>query len=346
VSLGWTLFDFGARRASLDNAQALLAAALANQNAALQTSFQAVTKDYYAAQAASGAFMAAEEIARMSQDSLAAAKARVDHAVAPISDALQAETARDQAVINVSKMRGAMQAAIGALAADMDLRPDTPLSLPAVSRGIEPDAGFDHAVGELIEAVRNQYPAVVAAEAQLKAARAKVAQTKAEGRPNVGLVAKYSANNQPASLGLGIPEYPARGEDAYVGVQVSIPLFEGFGRTYQVRQAQADAEHQQDVVEEARQHAGLEVWNDFQTLQSSTEIAQGAAKLLAAAQQSFDAARGRYVEGVGNVLELLSAQTALANAKQQHIQALTDWRASRLRLAGSLGDLQVDGSFR
>lgn len=36
---------------------------------------------------------------------------------------------------------------------------------------------------------------------------------------------------------------------------------------------------------------------------------------------------------------LLNAQTALANMQQQRIQALADWRAVRLRLAGSLGRL-------
>ena len=35
-------------------------------------------------------------------------------------------------------------------------------------------------------------------------------------------------------------------------------------------------------------------------------------------------------------------QGALASAGQQRIQALTDWRAARLRLAGSLGRLDLD----
>lgn len=43
---------------------------------------------------------------------------------------------------------------------------------------------------------------------------------------------------------------------------------------------------------------------------------------------------------MSSVLEMLSAQAALVKARQQHIQALTDWLAARLQLAyadGSLG---------
>jgi outer membrane protein len=55
----------------------------------------------------------------------------------------------------------------------------------------------------------------------------------------------------------------------------------------------------------------------------------------------FAAAQHRYQAGVGNILELMGAQTALTNASQQHVQALADWRAARLRLAGSLWRLDT-----
>jgi outer membrane protein len=46
---------------------------------------------------------------------------------------------------------------------------------------------------------------------------------------------------------------------------------------------------------------------------------------------------------VGNILELLKAQSDLASAQQQRIQALTNWQTARLRLAASLGQLRMDG---
>ncbi|MBK3744201.1 TolC family protein, partial [Paraburkholderia aspalathi] len=49
----------------------------------------------------------------------------------------------------------------------------------------------------------------------------------------------------------------------------------------------------------------------------------------------------RYTAGVGNILELLNAQKSLSEAKQQRIQALTDWRAARLQLAAKMGRLDA-----
>ncbi|CAB3746095.1 TolC family protein [Paraburkholderia humisilvae] len=342
VSLTWTLYDFGARSAALANAVALLEGARATQDATLQTTFIDVTKDYYAAQAASGALTAARDVERMANDSLMAAQVRVEKGMAPISDALQAQTAHEQAEINVIKSEGTLQTALGTLANDMDLLPNSPIVLPAVDTGTQPDEAFSDSIDDLIELTRRTHPSVLAAQSKLDAAESKVAQTRAEGLPTFSLVSKYSRNNQPASLGLGITEFPATGREWYVGFQLSIPFFEGFGRIYQVRQAEAQVELQRETVNEARQQAALDVWTAYQALRTSMDTLKKDAALLDIAQRSFFVSQRRYKGGVGNILELLSAQTTLANAEQQRIQGLTDWRAARLHLAGSLGRLGFD----
>ncbi|WP_332451584.1 TolC family protein [Burkholderia ubonensis] len=59
------------------------------------------------------------------------------------------------------------------------------------------------------------------------------------GLPTVSFIGKYSRNNQPATLGLGQPPFPATGRDWYFGVQIQVPLFEGFSRVYRARVAHA-----------------------------------------------------------------------------------------------------------
>jgi outer membrane protein len=341
VSLNWTLYDFGARSAALDNANALLAAARATQDATLQVVFIQVSKDFYAAQGAAGALSTANDVERMANESQQAAQIRVDKGIAPITDALAAQTEYEQAALALVKARGEWQTALGTLASDMSLPPNVPIDMPAVDSGAQPNAAFAESIDDLIASVRRSHPAVIAAQAQVDAAVAKSAQTRREGWPSFSLVSKYSRNNQPASLGLGIPSYPAKGRDWYVGFQLTIPFFDGFSRTYQVRQADAQIERQRDALDAAKQQAALDVWTAWQALQTSTDTVRRNTTLLDIARRSFAAAQHRYREGVGNILELLNAQRALANAEQQRIQALTDWRAARLRLAGSLGRLDI-----
>ncbi|WP_321899907.1 TolC family protein [Paraburkholderia heleia] len=346
VSLNWVLYDFGGRSAALKNANALLEAARATQNAALQAEFAAVAKDYYAAQAAQGALTSAQDVEHMAQQTMIAAQARVERGIAPVTDALQAQTQHDEAVFNLTKAEGDLQSALGALASDTGLDPDAGLVVPAVTATPPPTPDYDESVALLIDEVKRTHPGVLAAQAQLEAANAKVVQTRAQGLPSISLVGKYSRDNQPASLGLGIPTYPATGHDAYVGVQVTIPFFEGFGRHYQIRQAEAEAERQQDVVDETVQKVALDVWTSWQALRTATQNVTNSDATLKNATLSFDAAQHRYNHGVGNILELLNTQTALANAQQRRVQALADWDNARIDLASKLGRLDMGDAGR
>nr|WP_241022451.1 TolC family protein [Burkholderia sp. Se-20373] len=339
VSLSWVLYDFGGRAAALRNANQLLAAAQANQLVALQTVFGTVAKDFYAAQAAQGTLTAAREVEYTAKSSANAATARTDRGVAAISDQLQAQTAYAEAIVNRTKAESDWASAVGMLASDMNLDPATLITLPDVSDGVKPDHEFGDSVAALIEDAQQHYPGISAAVAQVEAARAKAAQTRAEGLPRLNLVAQYSFNNQPTSLQLGFPVFPATHREWYLGFQVTIPIFEGFARTYQVRQADAQTELQIDILAEARQQVRLDVWNAYQSLRGATKNLDNSANLLILAQHSYEAAQRRYQIGVGSILELLNAQSALANAKKQRIQALTDWRSARLQLASKLGRL-------
>ncbi|MBR8182508.1 TolC family protein [Burkholderia ambifaria] len=342
LTLNWLLFDFGGRTAAIRNASDLLAAARATQDATLQDQFATVAKDYDAAEAAQGALDVAVEIERTTADSATAAQARVDRGVAPISDALQALTQHEQAVSERIKAEGDLQAALGTLANDMGLDPNAPIVVPPITVMATPQRDWGEPLAQLIDEVKRTHPTVRAAQAQFEAAQAKISQTRAAGLPSVNLVAKYSRNNQPASLGLGIPTFPATGRDAYVGIQVSIPIFEGFGRHYQIDQATAEAERQAAMLDGAREQVALDVWLAWHALHTATATASQSEKLLTVARQAFEAAQHRYRVGVGNILELLNTQAALATAKQRRVQALADWRSARVVLASRLGRLDID----
>ena len=152
----------------------------------------------------------------------------------------------------------------------------------------------------------------------------------------------YSRNNEPVQLGLGLPHYPATGHDGYVGFQVSIPLFSGFATHYQVRQAQAQLDQQSVALDKARQQVALQVWTSYQTLQTDTQNLDASLRLQEVATQAWESAQRRDKSVIGTILELLSTQTALAQARQMRVEAITGWRYDRLALASALGQLGWD----
>ena len=339
ISLSWILYDFGGRSAALKNANELLSAAQAIHEASLQTVFLTVATDFYTAQAAQGTLRTTEEVEQTAKDSADAAIQRVDKGVAPISDSLQAQTEYAQAVFNHAKAQGDFLVAQGKLATDMSLAIDTPLNLPEICSGITADEHFKSSVKDLIEEAKRSHPDILSAKAQLRAAEANVQKVSAEGWPSVNLDAKIGHNNAPVSPGLGEHNLPATGHDFYIGITVNVPIFEGFSRRYLTRQAQAEADAQLEVVNQAEHQVSLDIWTSYQTLQATTLNVENSFSQLHIAQLSYEAAMRRYLAGVGNIMELLNTQGALASSKHQRIQALTDWRISRLSLGAKLGEL-------
>jgi outer membrane protein len=217
--------------------------------------------------------------------------------------------------------------------------PATAFELAPVVDRPQTDADSLKSARELLDIAQREHPSVVAARAQIDAARAKVDQARSQGMPTLTFSGRANYSTQPVSPSLGSPELPAFGRDRYFGLQLDIPIFEGFTRTYQIREAEARVEVQQATLADAEMQVAQAVWQSYQTLQTAAENLTNSATLLESARQSFEASQHRYESGVGNILELLTAQTAFANAQQQRVQALTDWRIGKVQLVGSLGRL-------
>ena len=84
---------------------------------------------------------------------------------------------------------------------------------------------------------------------------------------------------------------------------------------------------------------GLDVWNAYAALTTATQSVKSADELLESATLSERMAAGRYQAGVGSILDLLTAQTALANARLSRIQAGFNWYTARAGLAQAMGAL-------
>lgn len=334
------IWDFGSRSAASRAAREMVLAANATYRAALQTAVGNVAKDYYAALGAAGQAEADRKALDAARQTATAAAARVEHGAAPISDRLQAETSLQEAVYASQKAESDARAAKGILAIDMGQDPSVPYSLPEIASMDQLEGVGGSSVRELLEEADDSDPNIVSAIAQLDAAKAQVDKVKADGMPMVSLTSKYTRNNQPASLGLGIPEFPATGRDWYVGIQVKIPLFEGFSRSYQIREAEAKVAEQAEAVRDARKQVASGVWTDYETVTAGEENVESTQRLLDIADRSFDAANRRYQIGAGSILEVLNAQSALARAQKEHVSSMTDFATATLQLAAKLGRLR------
>jgi outer membrane protein TolC len=91
------------------------------------------------------------------------------------------------------------------------------------------------------------------------------------------------------------------------------------------------------------QRVVFEVFTSYHLLQTAARRVRTSEDLIASAEQSSEVALGRYRAGVGSVLDLLSAQSALAQARGQHVLARLEWNTSLAQLAHDAGVLDAQG---
>lgn len=328
LSLSWLLFDFGQRSASNESARQLLDAATATQDATVQSLFLAALQTYYAAQAGQAAVVSASEAERAARESYQAADARYNVGIATPADRLQAQTAWSQATLNRIRAEGDARNALGALANALGFAAQQPLSLAPMPE-MPADAAFQRNLDGLIGEAQARRPDLKAAEAQLRAAQAGVDVARAQGRPTISLGAGPSWQESAGVV--------TRGNS--VGLTLNVPVFSGFDTTYRVRSAEAQADLRAAQRDRLRNQVALDVWRAYQSLTTATQSLKTTADLVASAEASERVALGRYKAGVGTVLDLLSAQSALASARLQRIQAQLDWNVFRATLAQAMGTL-------
>lgn len=333
LSLSYLLFDFGGREAALEQARQIMAALSFNEDATLQGVFLSAVQAYYNALAAEAAVTAASESERASQESFKAADARYRIGSGTPADRLQAQTAAAQAGLARIQAEGGARTALGVLANTMGLDAHQAPKLAAPSEAV-PHSDFERKIAELITEAKRQRPDLAAAEAQVKAAEANIDATRASGLPSISLSAGYNYTNS-----AHLPD-SVRGNS--IGIAVNIPLFSGFNTNYKVRAAEAQLDARLAQRDQVSKQVSLDVWRAYYALQTGTESVRATTALIASAEQSEKVASGRYKAGVGSILEMLNAQSALASARQQHIQAQYNWRIAKASLAQAMGQLDFD----
>ncbi len=327
VALGWLLYDFGARAATRRQAELTLAAVQASRDATFQDVTRLAVDAYYQWFASAAALEASREAETAAAETLRAAGVRQRVGVATREDLLQAQTALSQARLTSLQREGEQQLARGQLAIVLGLPAATALDLAA------PDAfpadPVLPALAPFLEEAERRRPDLAAQAQRVAAADASLEQARAADRPDLRLSARqgWSRNDDGSS------------DSGSVGVSLNIPLYTGGQRAAGIRLAQSQLELARNEAERLRQQVSQEVWEAWQSLRTVTAQLAASDDLAASAEESLRASRARYQAGLGDLINVLNAQSTLASARQQQVKARYDWARARITLARATGTL-------
>jgi len=224
----------------------------------------------------------------------------------------QAQTTSEQARLNLQRVVG--------------LPLGSALTLTDQLRFVEdPLPSVDSAVAEAAHDRRE----IQVAEEENRVTQLEAQAARAEHLPSLSVVGDYGASGITPDRS----DLPTR----RIALQLNVPIFNG-GLT-QGRVTAASSRQRQSELELANIRGQVEedVRLSLTTLRTAAVQVHAADESVTLARRELEMARDRFRAGVGDNLEVITAQTSLANARVAQVTALAQHNAARLNLAAALG---------
>jgi outer membrane protein len=125
-----------------------------------------------------------------------------------------------------------------------------------------------------------------------------------------------------------------------IGLTFSIPIFDGGQREARISETRSRVRQELIRMKDVSDQVMLEVRNALLTLESSTQQVAVAEKGMELALKELTFARDRFAAGLTTNIEVTNAQTSVARARDNQIEALFRFNASRINLARAKGEIE------
>lgn len=160
--------------------------------------------------------------------------------------------------------------------------------------------------------------------------------------PTLSLTGNYSYQG----LGEKFPFSGAKPADglfwtdyATIGLNLNIPIFSGFRTRSQVRQAQNQLDVLEVDMQETVQALNLAFENAKMQINNSVITIENQKENVKLAQEVLDNTNNNYINGLATLTDLIEAENALADAKNNLSNALLEYKVAEIDLIKSKGEL-------
>ncbi|HVC28222.1 MAG TPA: TolC family protein [Gammaproteobacteria bacterium] len=335
ISLSYLLWNFGTRSGTLDSAKYALAAAELSNSQTLQDVILAVEQNYYQVLGLQALVQADTMSEQDAETNLDAVHQNQKSGLATIGDVYTAQAAQANTQLALQTAQGQLAIAQGTLAISVGSSVDTQLPLAPWEQNVSSEMP-PLSVQQMLQQAREARPELLASKAGEQQAIANLEAARGQGWPSLSFAASDGRLNTKEDTA------PTTVADNYsAGLTLSIPLFAGFGDEAANHRAQAQVDIAQATTVQLQLQVELEVWQAYQNMHTAAVTLTTADSQLKSAQQAEDVEIARYHIGLDPILNLLTAQQTLANARVQQVQARLNWFTAQAALGHAVGGLDA-----
>lgn len=327
-SLSYLIYDFGTTRATSEAAKQALYSADWTHNEAILSVLQTVMNDFYNYLYQGQLLVADEADIETAELTLTSALAGFDSGVRDVSDVLQAKTQLLQHQTTWAAQKQNVENAYTTLLTDMGL-PANKKILTQNMPSILPSEDVLPPVDTLISVALQNRPDLMAMEATVRSNQQTLLAAKRQFLPQFNYNFDIAKNYYNGGL-----------EDKYnftSTLSVTMPLFKGFYYRNAIRIAEANAKAAEEQMRQTELSVIQQVTSYHYNVKVAFETVQFAQGFLNAAKEQYDVALAQYKQGTNTILNVVSAQSSLADARAQLANALDQWYTSLANLAYATG---------
>lgn len=334
VEANWLLYDFGARRAQLKEADKLFAMSMAEHNQTLQALTLKTIANYYYIIQLELKQESFQQLVKLAQDNFTIAHARYSAGIGIKADELQMKANLAKAQSDLIQINAELKISKGNLAILMgepsfqNFQVNKDMHLPRLL-DLKP-------IQSLLDESFVINPQLQSARYATEAAEAKVKASKTANYPTISLVNRANYTTQ-----LNSGASPQNSDTLFTGIEVGFTLFDGFNTRSQVNAAQQQFKLRQLAETQLKLQNSVDIWKSYNELQATHESITALAELNESASQAYEVVQGRYKAGIGNILEVLNAQNIYIEARLNYSTALTQFLVTRYQLLASIGNLNI-----
>lgn len=128
-------------------------------------------------------------------------------------------------------------------------------------------------------------------------------------------------------------------KSSYIGVQLNIPVFDGFSKKYQIHQKKAEIKNYEIQGEQILQQNSKEMADAYADLKSNYTSLDTQKRSLELAQKVSDDINNQYKSGLVKMSEVINSQIELVTAQNNYVDALISIKQAELNLSKAAGTL-------
>ena len=331
AGLSLLLYDFGGRSSRIDTFKSYLASAGFNYNSALQDLILSIQTSYFKLLGAKEDLVSAKANEAMYKKTFDEARRKYDVGLAALNDKLQTQTSYEQSRLKVIEVENLVKQYQGELATILDLPPQTQFNLkePPKDRDLTALDEKD-TIEQLIDIAIKDRDEVKSQEMSLNAANSSLQELRSSRYGKFTLSASSGYNN-------AWKDTRSYQKDNVLGLSYSLPLFTGFDTTHKIASAKQKREQERLALEDVKNKIRNEVWSAYHDYQTSLKSYDVSKKLLKSAEENEKVAFKSYEIGQTDIINLLTAESQLADARDTLVVAFYTVLINKAKLYRSVG---------